>query len=185
MSIDQLVVSTRRSPARAAIVIGLAVALIASLATIFAGQTHAEHGGLIHGPVQARAPFTDPTAVQLRGMVGGKLMVSNANNLEDMVIQRIQVEPGGFTGWHTHHGPVVVLVQSGEFSVYQANDPNCTAYRYGPNESFVDPGQGNVHGARNEGAVPMVAWAVYFDVPAGNQTLLIPVTTPGDSCADF
>lgn len=185
MSIDQLVVSTRRSPARAAIVIGLALALIASLSLLLADETHAEHGGLIHGPVQARAPFADDTAVQLRGIVGGKLMVSNANNLEDMVIQRIQVEPGGFTGWHTHHGPVVVIVQSGEFSVYQAKDPACTAYRYGPNESFVDPGQGNVHGARNEGAEPMVAWAVYFDVPPGRTDLLIPVATPGDSCAEF
>lgn len=185
MSINQLVVSTRRSPARAALVIGLAVALIASLSILLAGQTRAEHGGLIHGPIMARAPFADSTAIQLRGLVGGKMNVSNARNVGETIIQQITVDPGGFTGWHTHPGPVVVLVESGTFDVYQANDPTCTAYSYGPNEAFIDPGQGNVHSARNDGTEPMVAWAVYFDVPADLTSPFIPVANPGDSCADF
>lgn len=186
MSIDQLVVSTRRSPARAALVVGLAIALIAGVSILLASQTRAGHGGLIHGTIHARAPFADATAIQLRGLVGGKMNVSNANNVAETIVQQITVDPGGFTGWHTHPGPVVVLVESGTFDVYQAKDPTCTAYSYGPNEAFVDPGQGNVHSARNNHPTePMVAWAIYFDVPADLASPFIPVAEPGDSCAGF
>lgn len=180
MSIDHLATSARRSPVQIALLAGLVIVLIASLSSLFAGRAQAEHGGLIHGPVMARAPFADSTAIQLRALVGGKMSVSNARDLGDTVVQQITVAPGGFTGWHTHHGPVVVLVESGEFTVYQANNPDCTPFEYGPDEAFIDPGQGNVHGARNEGTEPMIAWAVYFDVPAGNPQLLIPAASTGN-----
>ena len=186
MSIDRLAASARRSPVQALLLAGLALLLIATFSILVAGHTHATHGGLIHGQIMARAPFADPTAIQLRGLVGGKMHVGNANNVGETIVQQITVDPGGFTGWHTHPGPVVVLVESGEFDVYQAKDPNCTAYSYGPNEAFIDPGQGNVHSARNNSLTdPMVAWAIYFDVPAGLASPFIPVADPGDSCAGF
>ena len=169
-----------RSTVQIALLAGLVLVLIVSLSSLFAGRAQAEHGGPIHGPVMARAPLADSTAIQLRGLVGGNMSVSNARDLGDTVVQQITVAPGGFTGWHTHHGPVVVLVESGEFTVYQANDPDCTPFKYGPDEAFIDPGQGNVHGARNEGTEPMIAWAVYFDVPAGNPQLLIPAASTGN-----
>jgi quercetin dioxygenase-like cupin family protein len=185
MSIDHLATSARRSPVHIALLAGLALVLIAALSILVAGRTHAVHGG-IHPENMARVPFADPTAIQLRGLVGGKMNVSNANNVGETLIQKITVDPGGFTGWHTHPGPVVVLVVSGTFDVYQANDPTCTAYSYGPDEAFIDPGQGNVHSARNNSqTVPMVAWAVYFDVPADLPSPFIGIENPGDSCAEF
>lgn len=178
MSIDHLVVSTRRSPVRAALIAGLAVLLVASLTILLAGRAQADHIP-VHGVIMARAPFADSTAIQLRGLVGGKMHVGNARDIGETIVQQITIQPGGFTGWHTHPGPVVVIVESGEFTVYQGNDTDCTGFEYGPNESFIDPGQGNVHSARNEGAVPMVAWALYFDVPADLASPFIPADNPG------
>lgn len=168
----------RRSPIQIAIVLGLSAALITGLTFVLAGRAHADHIP-VHGVIMARAPFADSTAIQLRGLVGGKMHVGNAKDIGETIVQQITIQPGGFTGWHTHPGPVIVMVESGVFTVYQGRDADCTPFAYGPNESFIDPGQGNVHGARNEGSEPMVAWAIYFDVPADLASPFISAANPG------
>ena len=37
-------------------------------------------------------------------------------NAQDTVVQQIVFGPGGHTGWHSHPGPVVVLVAQGELT---------------------------------------------------------------------
>lgn len=175
--------SVRRSPLRVALAVALATALITGLAFVLAGRAQADHIP-VHGTIMARAPFADSTAIQLRGLVGGRMHVGNARDIGDTIVQEIVIQPGGFTGWHTHPGPVIVMVEEGTFTVYQGSDPDCTPYAYGPNESFIDPGQGNVHSARNEGSVPMVAWAIYFDVPADVVSPFIQADNPGN-CDGF
>jgi mannose-6-phosphate isomerase-like protein (cupin superfamily) len=174
---------TRRSRLPAVLLAALALVALSGLSFLLTRPAHADHLP-VHGTVMARAPFADPTDVKLRGLVGGKRHVANANDVGETIVQQITVQPGGFTGWHTHPGPVIVIVESGEFTVYQGNDPSCTGFVYGPNESFIDPGQGNIHGARNEGSVPMIAWAVYFDVPANLASPFIAAANPGH-CEGF
>jgi hypothetical protein len=175
--------ATQRRRLPAALLVGLALALLAGLTFVLTRPAHADHVP-VHGVVMARAPFADPTAIQLRGIVGGRMHVGNANDIGETIVQQITIQPGGFTGWHTHPGPVIVMVESGEFTVYQGNDAACTGFAYGPNESFIDPGQGNVHGARNEGTEVMVAWAIYFDVPADLASPFIAADNP-DHCEGF
>ena len=41
-------------------------------------------------------------------------------NAQDTVVQQIVFGPGGHTGWHSHPGPVVVLVAQGELTLYSS-----------------------------------------------------------------
>ena len=66
----------------------------------------------------------------------------------------------------------------GTLTLYHGSDPTCTRREYGPAESFVDPGQGNVRAARNEGSTPAVVYVTYFDVPSGAGPA-IPANNPG------
>jgi quercetin dioxygenase-like cupin family protein len=97
----------------------------------------------------------------------GKERLKIKSEASDVVVQQITVAPGGHTGRHSHHGPVVVLVTAGGLTVYMADDKKCRPHTYSAGESFIDHGRGNVHIARNEGTEPVVFYATYLDVPVG------------------
>jgi quercetin dioxygenase-like cupin family protein len=127
---------------------------------------HADHG-LPHGTILARGAFADATDVQIRTTIAGKNRVLNVKDSEDVIVQNVTIDVGATTGWHSHHGPVVVVVAAGTMTLYQGNDPSCTPHVFTTGQVFVDPGQGNVHIARNEGATSVQLLATYFDVPPG------------------
>jgi quercetin dioxygenase-like cupin family protein len=114
--------------------------------------------GIVAAPVIARATVD---ADQF------KLKLRDSSKPADAAIQQVTIAPGGQTGWHTHPGPAVVLVKSGEFTLYQADDPSCTGRTYRAGQSFVDAGYGNVHIGRNEGTTNLELWVAYLDVPVG------------------
>ena len=37
----------------------------------------------------------------------------------DVIIQNVQLAPGGYSGWHSHHGPVILTVKSGTATMYR------------------------------------------------------------------
>jgi quercetin dioxygenase-like cupin family protein len=163
------------------LLIGVAVALvIAGAAALLAPSRASADHVPVHPTNLARAPFAIPTDIKLKSFVGDKHVVANAPNAADTLVQQIVVQPGGFTGWHTHPGPVIVIVNAGTFTYYAGDDPTCTGIPYGPGEAFVDPGQGHVHSARNEGTTPMVAYAIYFDIPSTLASPFIAADNPGN-----
>ena len=84
------------------------------------------------------------------------------------VVQQIVIGPGGHTGWHSHPGPVVVVIKTGALTFYSSEDPTCTGRTYTAGQAFIDSGQGHIHIARNLSASENVElWATYFDVPPG------------------
>ena len=84
------------------------------------------------------------------------------------VVQQIVIGPGGHTGWHSHPGPVVVVVKTGALTFYSSEDPTCTGRTFTAGQAFIDSGQGHIHIARNLSASENVElWATYFDVPPG------------------
>jgi len=87
------------------------------------------------------------------------------------------VVPGGYSGWHTHPGPSVVVVKSGVATVYDGDDPTCTPEVYPAGTGFVDPGDGHVHMVRNEGAETLITQAFQI-IPAGG-TRRIDAPSPG------
>jgi quercetin dioxygenase-like cupin family protein len=84
----------------------------------------------------------------------------------DIYVVRNTVPPGGYSGWHTHPGPSVVLVKSGTATVYNGDDPNCTPMTYAAGTGFIDQGGGHVHMVRNEGTTDLVTVAFQI-IPAG------------------
>src|SRR5260370_17756407 len=60
-------------------------------------------------------------------------------NPEDVVMRELTIVPGVHTGWHFHPGPTYVLVVQGTDSLYEANDPTCTAPTYGPGHALLSP----------------------------------------------
>jgi len=117
--------------------------------------------------------------------VGDYNVEINAQDNTDFVVANISVVPGGTSGWHSHPGPVLVVVKTGTITFYRArahgdgNDGICSRTVYPTGSAFIEMG-GQVANARNEGAVDATVYATYF-VPAGAPTR-IDQPAPGGNC---
>jgi quercetin dioxygenase-like cupin family protein len=78
-------------------------------------------------------------------------------------IVELTFAPGGTTGWHSHPGKTLVVVQSGTMTLYRSQDGECRVREFGAGEGFVEP-RTSVHIARNEGDVPLVVGVTYFRI---------------------
>jgi quercetin dioxygenase-like cupin family protein len=107
----------------------------------------------------------------------------------DLYVTQHTFPVGAYTGWHTHPGPSLITVISGELTVYEADSCN-TPIVYHAGESFTDIGCGDVHLVRNEGTVCAVDVAVQIvphgqprrieaDQPANCPAFTCPSPTPG------
>ena len=140
---------------------------LATVVTALVGTALATPGaGIVSATVVASASFVDPVDMKLKTK-GEHHKVLHAPDAQETVIQQVIIAPGGSTGWHSHPGPVVVLIKAGQLSFFSSEDPSCTATIYSAGQAFIDPGQGHVHLGRNLGSENVELWAVYFDVPTG------------------
>ena len=120
--------------------------------------------GVLSGTVVARASFVDPVDIKFK-VDDGSSEVIHVTGAGETVMQEIVLAPNGSTGWHSHPGPVVVLIKSGTMTFY---DHTCVLRTYTQGQAFVDSGQGHVHIAKNlDQTQNLTLWATYFDVPAG------------------
>lgn len=114
------------------------------------------------------ATFPDDVSAKFRMKYdgGNGTIVSNLpRDASNVIVARVAWEVGGTSGWHTHPGPVVVNVTKGTLEL--VNERDCVVRTYGAGEAFVDPGQGNVHVARNVGDTEAEAVATFLGVPDG------------------
>lgn len=149
--------------------------------TLFTGPAVATPPSGVSGMVVARGDFADPVDVKFK-LTEGNQEVIHAPNARQTVMQAIVIVPGGHTGWHSHPGPVVVLVKSGELTLYSDDDATCTGRIYSTGQAFIDRGQGHVHLGRNPSpGVNTELWVTYFDVPPGGA-FRIDAADPGN-CA--
>jgi quercetin dioxygenase-like cupin family protein len=93
----------------------------------------------------------------------------------DIAFQQLTIGPGGHTGWHTHPGPTFVSVAQGEGTLYHGV-AGCPAHKYPTGTSFFQPTT-EVHNFRNEGASPLVVYAMYA-LPKGTPNTGIRVDQP-------
>jgi hypothetical protein len=104
------------------------------------------------------------------------------NGPADVYIGSIQLLPGvSYVGWHTHPGPVWVVVSVGELAVY-GPDGCRTAYAAG-SAYLAEPA--TTYDLRNEGTEPAV---LFFSgvIPAGQPATVqakAPVATCGGSAS--
>jgi quercetin dioxygenase-like cupin family protein len=120
---------------------------------------------LIAGP----ASFPDAVSTTFRMKYDGGRGTTVSNLPRDsstVIVARVMWDVDGTSGWHTHPGPVVVGVTKGRLEL--VDDRDCVPRTYETGQAFVDPGQGNVHVARNSGETEAEAVATFFGVPAGS-----------------
>ena len=157
----------------------LVSAVVAAAATALASSVLATQGSGTTGVVAARAAFADIVDLKfsIRDDYRGRdnIQVRNAG---DTVMQQITFEPGGYSGWHSHPGPAVVLVASGQLTFYDGDDESCSGRTFSAGQALIDPGQGHVHFAVNQGSIPTVVWVTYFDVPPGTGGMGVRVDAP-------
>lgn len=83
----------------------------------------------------------------------------------DVAVTSNTAIPGAYSGWHSHPGLVIVSVTQGALSLYDADDPTCTATVVTAGNGFVEAGD-HVHIVRNEGTVD-AKWTTTAIRPAG------------------
>jgi len=83
----------------------------------------------------------------------------------DLYVLENRIAPRGTFGWHSHPGPSLVIVKSGELTLYKADDPTCTPEVIQAGSGFVDQG-GDTHLVRNEGTIETVVYVTSL-VPRG------------------
>jgi quercetin dioxygenase-like cupin family protein len=137
--------------------------------------------GIKSAEVKARGDFPDRTDAKFkfRPPDGSGLQVANVRRAGEVAVQQIVIEEGGHTGWHSHPGPVIVVVKSGALTYIPDDDTSCKGRTYKAGEAFVDPGQGHVHIARNLSGEDVELWATYFGLPPGS-TPRIDADDPGN-----
>ena len=94
----------------------------------------------------------------------------------DVLQAQLVFEPLGDTGWHTHPGPVIVVVKTGALTEYHAN--GCRTVH--PQGSVFFETAGEVHRAVNETGGVVEVFATFLS-PAGSQPLE-PVPAPVAVC---
>ena len=146
----------------------VSVIIAGAAVSALAGAVLATPGSGTTGVVAARAAFADVVDLKFSIRDGDRgrdnVQVRNAG---DTVMQQITFAPGGFSGWHSHPGPAVVLIGSGELTFYDGDDESCSGRTFSAGQALIDPGQGHVHYAVNQGTTPAEVWVTYFDVPPG------------------
>ena len=146
------------------------LAIVAAVPAALAGVALATAPfGIVSAPVMARAAFADPVNITFKYPgLHQESQVIRVRDAQETVMQQIVIAPGGHTGWHSHPGPVVVLIKRGVMTFYSGEGGTCTSRTYSAGQAFIDSGQGHVHIARNESQSDnLELWATYFDVPPG------------------
>jgi quercetin dioxygenase-like cupin family protein len=154
--------------------IALILALVTSMA-VWVGRSHASPtmtpGSGVTAQLLASGTLVAPVDV--------KIKAESRINMDatQVLLYKITIAPGGYTGWHQHGGPHMIIVASGELTYYEGNDPTCTGTVYGAGSSIMDPGF-DTHFVRNEGTVDVVTYVTQL-LPVGG-TFRIDVPSPGN-----
>ncbi|WP_309622138.1 cupin domain-containing protein [Novosphingobium sp.] len=56
----------------------------------------------------------------------------------DIGMDRLAVAPGGYSGWHTHAGPVFIIVKSGSVVRSVISDSGCAVTTYRAGQTFIE-----------------------------------------------
>jgi quercetin dioxygenase-like cupin family protein len=118
--------------------------------------------GTIANVVLNRAT-ADPIHTLAREGAWNALLLTTAKT--DVIIQDVQLAPGGFSGWHSHHGPVILTVKSGTATMYRVERGRCLKLIFEAGTSFVEPV--GPHALQNESASEILETFNAHIIPAG------------------
>jgi quercetin dioxygenase-like cupin family protein len=75
--------------------------------------------------------------------------------VSDVWVVHNRIVPGGHTGWHSHPGPSIISVVSGQATEYHSDDPT-TPIVHAAGTAFIDEGGDHAHLVVNEGDTDLV-----------------------------
>jgi quercetin dioxygenase-like cupin family protein len=132
---------------------------------------------LFGGAVKASPGSGVTSAILAKGSLGEKVKIRTGGP-SDLVFQEVDLAPGGFTGWHTHPGPLLVVVKTGTLSHL---DAQCHVHTYAAGKAFIEPaGKEHVHMGQNLGEVPVQLYVTYV-LPEGSP---LRDESPPPACAE-
>lgn len=135
-----------------------ALALAALAIAITAGAVLATHESQGLGSVvQARGSWerSERTAFLSALAAQGKAAQS------EVAVIRATLDADGFTNWHGHPGPSVVIVTQGTLTVLQPTaNGACRTHEYGPGSAFFHTSDN--HDFRNNGSEQVIFYITYF-----------------------
>jgi quercetin dioxygenase-like cupin family protein len=138
-------------------VLGVVLAGVIALRGAWATPPQGVTGSTIAGPVVL-------DEIDVKGESDTHEVEIKTRGLSDAYVVHRRIAPGGHTGWHSHPGPVFVLVTAGTTTKYHA-DPTLAPAVYPAGTGFVEA-PGDVHINTNEGDTD-VELIAFFLVPLG------------------
>ena len=84
----------------------------------------------------------------------------------DVAVAQITVGPGGSSGWHSHPGGAIVVVQQGSLTVYRSVGRECQSTTYTAGQAFIER-PGEVNQVINASSDPYVLYVTFPRVPQG------------------
>ncbi len=102
---------------------------------------------------------------RVKRTIDSSIVACSATTPCDVIQQKLTFQPGGFSGWHSHPGVVIVIVTSGELTRYESD---CTKATYAAGQTFIELASDQAAFVRNEGSKPAEAVQTYIN-PAGTD----------------
>jgi len=87
----------------------------------------------------------------------------------DIVVAKITVAPGGFSGWHSHPGGAIVVVQQGAVTLYKSVGNQCEISTYTKGQAFIER-PGELDDAVNNGSTDYILYVTFPGVPPGEAS---------------
>ena len=114
-----------------------------------------------------------------RGQTDQSFKIHQRKGNDVVTVQNTEA-PGGSSGWHSHPGTVVLVVQSGEFTLFSepVKGGKCRVHTYSAGQVYLEQ-PGDKENGINYGTVPAVLAVTFFNVPHGDSTR-IERTDPGN-----
>jgi quercetin dioxygenase-like cupin family protein len=156
-------------------------AIVAAGVAALAAAASATPGVGVTPVVVARAAFADRVNLRLeiKDHRRGRDTI-HVRNAADTVMQQIEFAPDAISGWHSHPGPALILVKSGQLTFYSEEDRKCKGRTFSAGEAFIEP-PGLVHLARNPSPTQVAEVGVtYFDVSPDSPSPRIDESAPGN-----
>ncbi len=142
-----------------------ATLLALALSVAVAGTVFAIHPpGGVSATLLARGTLAETVKVNVDDV---KIQTKGA---VDVATLQVTFATGGSAGWHIHPGPVFVVIQSGELSVW---NEDCEKETYGVGETFFEFGPEMSMLVKNESASTPAVVIGTFIVPVGATPLTI------------
>jgi quercetin dioxygenase-like cupin family protein len=101
----------------------------------------------------------------------------------DIIVQHAERAPHGWSGWHSHPGPVLFTVTKGTATWYRANGPDCKPVVLPAGTTIVEPA-GVVHTVQNESDTEYFETINTYILPAG-AVRRTDEQNPGGACSDL